>query len=368
MKLLATITITSLWVFEFASTVTAQAMGDRPLVLTRDEKTVICPESAQNLHEGHIQYGMRTRFLVKNTASDPVVVAYVNEDGSEVSAANFKISPPQLDPESVMAPGEIKLFGVQEGHVFHLRDAFSGELLMQHRAGLVPIENRYNHEIDCPSDTYTESDIPEYTEDFRILRKFQQWKPIAVDTSTQGIEWPVGFHNTIVSKDGAQCPVNLYFVKRQDQNPRRKPNYVERFSAHLGTHQLSTGEEEAPNAAIKYETTYAGHQFAVRLAHDESVVVDYINMAAIQVADCSNKKKTDATIKSAAHASAVIIPVGAPSSVHTDIMDRSGNLVEVLVPTEQSNDTKRYFHEFVNRYNSTEESRRGLYFQIQYTE
>ena len=381
MKFLATTTTTFFLTLLLASAATAEGasnnhdagiVGAGPLIFTRHQKTVICPgENAHNLHEGHVQYGLRTRFLLKNTASDPVVVAFVKENGSEVSAANTKITPAHLDPNTILAPGETKLFGVQEGHVFHVRDALTNELLMQHRAGLVPIENRYHQEIDCPSETTHEYDIPGQSVDYRILRKFQQWKPVPVEKFGQPIELPVGFHNTIVSSNdkATPCPVNLYFVKKQDTNPHRKPNYVEKFSTHLGVNQWSSGKEEAPSAAIKYETTYSGHQFAARLAHDDSVVVDYITMGPMQVHDCFNKRKTDATIQSAAHASAVIIPVG--TNRHTFHSNVDGkNMVEIpTMSNNNSNNTKSYyFDEFVNRYNTTEESRRGLYFQIQNTE
>ena len=368
---LALLLASSVATAEDASNIDTGVVGAGPLVSTRDQKTVVCPgENTQNLHEGHVQYGLRTRLLLKNTASDPVVVAFVNDNGSEVSAANAKIAPAQLDPDTVLAPGETKLFGVQEGHVFHIRDAMTGELLMQHRAGFVPIENRYDQEIDCPSEATDEYAIPVASVDYRVLRKFQQWKPVPVEKFGQPIELPVGFHNTIVSsKDGTTpCPVNLYFVKKQDQNPHRKPNYVEKFSTHLGVNQWSTAEEEAPNSSIKYETTYSGHQFAVRLAHDDSVVVDYITMGPMHVHDCSNKKKTDATVQSAAHASAMIIPVGTTSHTHASTIMEGNSLVEVPMNNNNRNNTNRYFDEFVNRYNTTEESRRGLYFQIRNTE
>ena len=315
---------------------------DGPLSLTQKQKTVICPGGAQNLHEGHVQYGMPTRFIIKNTASDPVIIAFVEQEtGKEVSAANSKISPAQLDPEAVLAPGVTKVFAVHEGHVFHVRDSLTGELLLQHRAGLVPIENRYNHEIDCSSQG--EIDVHDRVS-YRVLRKFPQWKPVKIEEYRQSVDIPVGFHNTIVSKDGKQCPVNIYFVKKQDQKPHRKPNYVEKFATHLGANHVATAEDDALNAATKYQQTYIGHEFTARLAHDDNVVVDYITMAPIQVQDCSNKK-TDA-IKSAAHASAIIIPVGNARPVD-----------------DRLNETSSHFDAFVNGYNSTE-SRRGLYFHM----
>jgi hypothetical protein len=86
-----------------------------------------------------------------------VVVAFMKEqqDGSflEVSAFDEKISPPNHDPRAILKPNEWKSLQTHEGHVFHVReilkDGSMGQVLLQHRVGLIPVTNRYGHELHC---------------------------------------------------------------------------------------------------------------------------------------------------------------------------------------------------------------------------
>jgi len=323
---------------------------------TQTQKTVECPvgESTQDLYERHVQYGARTRFILKNSASEPVSVAFVdrNHAGQEVSAANVNIVPASSDPESVLQPGQTKVFGVNEGDVFHVRDIKTGDLLLQHRAGLIPIENRYNQEISCPNEK--EDDLQNIGQawPYRKFRKFQQWKPVKVEPFRVSVDIDVGFHNTVQSSDGThQCGINLYYVQKRDNNPNKKPQYNERFKLHLGANQLVTAyDTDAWDAETKYERTYYGHEFAARLASNDNVVVDYFAIGPIEAKDCPNKKKQRDAVKSAAHASAIVIPVGAR------------NIDLDAIPNGNETDSQRYFDAVVNM--NTTETRRALYFQM----
>jgi len=328
-----------------------------PLSATQTQKTIMCPASPQNLHQGYVQYGQRTRFIVKNTASDPVVISYVEESGREISAADAKTYPAQADPQATLAPGVTKVFAVTEGDVFHVRDSKTGELLMQHRAGLIPIKNRYNQHIDCSGQPETKI----HSHGYRKLRKFQEWEPVKKEQYEYDVEFPAAFHNTIISSDGTkQCPVNMYFVTKQYSNTNRPPNYVEKYKFHLGTNHKATlnGTKIELNSSTKYERAYLGHEFAARLAHNDNVVVDYITFSPIRVEDCSDKKQTaDVAIKSsAAHATPVIIPVGARHQ-------SAKNLLAEGINNETKNGNHDYFDVYTNLINSTE-SKRGLYFQL----
>jgi hypothetical protein len=308
-----------------------------------DQKTIFCPAVPQDLYADRPHYGIRTRFVIKNTASEPVVVAYVDENGAEYSAANYRITPPLADPEAILEPGVTKVFAVNEGHVFHVRDPATGELLMQHRAGLLSIENNYDHEIECSAEDEAKTETIDSSP--RILRKFQNWKPANIEQYTQQVSIHTGFRNTIKSsRDGRQCAVNVYFVKKQSRNPHRKPNYIEKFSFHLGANNFVMDQWDS---MTKHETTFLGHEFAVRLASNDNIVVDYLSVEPIRVHACANKKKQ--TVKATAHSGAIVIPVGSRDS----LADAMANQTD--------------YQAFVASHNSTE-SRRGLYFKMMQSE
>lgn len=320
---------------------------DGALSQTQEQKTVICPEFAQNLYEGHVQYGPQTRFIIKNTASDPVVVTYVHRNGTEYSAANANFFPGTSDPDAMLAPGVSKVFSVHEGHVFHVRDTKTLELLMQHRAGLVPVENKYNREIPfCPD---IESITPIEDENaFRTMRKFPQWKPHQIEEFNEDVELDIGYKNNVRSQSGTPCPVNLFYVQKNDNGLRRPPQFMERFSLLLGGNKMATCQDEDWDAETKYERTFLGHEFVARLAHDDSVVVDYFTVEPIKVQDCGNKKKVAA--RTIALANAVVVPIGKQTSMG----EQDGNQTE-------------WGAEAFQQLNATD-SKRGLVYFKMYTE
>jgi hypothetical protein len=322
---------------------------DLPLSQTHEQRTVICPGPAQqNLYEGHVRIGHRTRLVIKNTASESVVIAFVERNGIEYSAANEGIRPAASDPDAALAPGMAKVFAVNEGHVFHVRNLKTGELMAQHRVGLMPVENRYNHNIDaCPG--VHEEEEPVDDGNFRVMRKFLHWKPALIQQYGEEVIVDVGIKNTIKSRDGKTCPVNLYFITKEERGGRRKPNYVERFIFQLGDNtRASSFDGELWDASTKYERTYLGHEFIARLAHDESIVVDHMVVGPFKVQDCGRRKQRDA-VKSAAHASAIVIPVRGKNSEHAGVDNE----------TESSLMVDAFAHYF-----NTTESRRGIYFKI----
>jgi hypothetical protein len=127
-----------------------------------NQRTVMCPESVQDLHGDSTQMsGFDTVWIVENTSSDPVVLSYVNPaDGIEYSAINSKITPPQDDPDAILQPGYWRPLYTWEGHVFFARQLLQdsdggqaaklGPVLMQHRTGLIPI-GMNAQDLICPS-------------------------------------------------------------------------------------------------------------------------------------------------------------------------------------------------------------------------
>jgi hypothetical protein len=84
-----------------------------------NQRTVYCPETVQDLTAPHHTTGYDTVWIVENTASDPVVLSFVNpQDGMEYSAINPKITPPQDDKDAILQPGAWRALYTWEGHVF----------------------------------------------------------------------------------------------------------------------------------------------------------------------------------------------------------------------------------------------------------
>jgi hypothetical protein len=256
--------------------------------------------------------------VVKNNASESVVIAFVKRDGTEYSAANEGIHPAAMDPDAVLVPSMTYVFGVNEGHVFHVRDLKTGELMAQHRVGLIAVENRYNHNIEtCPE---VHKDLRPVDDDtYRVMRKFPQWRPALIEQYSKEVNVGVGFKNTIQSLDGKTCPINLYYVTKEEFHQNRKPNFVERFTFHLDDNmQVSSSDGNLSDgnlwdASTKYEGSYLGHGFVARLAHDESIVVDHLVVESFKVQDCGRQKQGDA-VKLAARATDIVIPVRGESS------------------------------------------------------
>jgi hypothetical protein len=82
-------------------------------------KTVTCPLTPVNLHQQNARQGYDTTWIVDNTASTPVVLAYLL-NGVEYSAVNSKITPPQADPEAILKPGEWKAVSTFEVRIFSI--------------------------------------------------------------------------------------------------------------------------------------------------------------------------------------------------------------------------------------------------------
>jgi len=75
--------------------------------LVPNQKTLVCPAVVNDLTNYEAPVGYDTNWIVENTASKPVVLAYL-QDGVERSAVNPTISPPHDDPNAILKPGEWK--------------------------------------------------------------------------------------------------------------------------------------------------------------------------------------------------------------------------------------------------------------------
>ena len=221
--------------------------------------------------------GLDTVWLVENTASTPVVIAYTNRQGVEVSAMDPTISPPELDPNAILQPGQWMSVLTMEGHVFTakelLADGTTGRVMLQHRAGLIPIGERMRGEImDCP--LLDQQPMHNNQPDPGFERT-----PTQVFRPCNTLD--VGFRNM------AGCPVNGFYVTPGTENVACE----ESFKFHLGIEENVDHFMKDWTSSTKYEGTFVGHTYHFRLAHDPSVLVQSVTLSPTQVMDCPEEKE-----------------------------------------------------------------------------
>jgi hypothetical protein len=205
-----------------------------------NQKTVHCPLEPQQFRpksqtktvssssSSAATIGMDTVWIVRNTATTPVVVAFVTETSQygghpvevEVSARHGKISPPEADPEAILQPGQWMAVHTFEGHVFHVKellpDGTAGRILVQHQTGLVPVGSASMDE--CP-----DGDVEPVTEENVVVPEFQRTEP-AIHRPCHTMD--VGFRNA------GPCPLHAYYVHPSSSSSEEPCQ--EQFQFHLG--------------------------------------------------------------------------------------------------------------------------------------
>jgi hypothetical protein len=281
-----------------------------------NQRTVICPETVQDLTSPTHSIGYDTVWIVENTASDPVVLSYVDPtDGVEYAAMNTKITPPHHDPDSILKPGSWRAIYSWEGHVFLARQLLQsqgsnekslGPVLMQHRIGLTPIgQNAQN--LIClstdPEPLLNGTRAPEFARvppaNFRMCNTID-----------------LGFRNM------ANCPLHAYWVKPMDgaqvealadyeEVDDTKPLYEERFEFHLGINPSPQDFTWDWDSKTKFEGTLIGHTFAFRSAEDPSILVQTHTVRPTRIPDCPNLKKKQQVnrVTSIGIAQSVVVPI-----------------------------------------------------------
>jgi hypothetical protein len=278
---------------------------------------------------------------MENTASMPVVVAYMLQqpDGTfkEVSAFDSNISPPNHDPKAILQPGQWKSLHTHEGHVFHVReilkDGGMGQVLLQHRVGLVSVTNKYGHELNCdPTDPDPEPRYEVAPNEFDRDPNFAREQPREYRPCNT---LDIGFRNEV------GCPLNAYYTGMYQMKGVAKPrgdNLPIKTGANNGTdaaaaphtrkscHEvfkfhLGLEERRAPgtnfmldwNSKVKYEATYVGHNFVFRYAKDERIVVDSVALHPTRIIDCPGLKN-QINVGSLSAGEAIITPIMQPRS------------------------------------------------------
>lgn len=234
--------------------------------------------------------GLNAMWIVENRASMPMVLAYINHDGLEVSAQDDQIYPAVRDPSTILAPGEWTGIMAYERHVFTARSVIHQELgivgpiALQHRVGLRPIGLDFlkkNVTLTCPIEDIeprhpiTQQIHPEYA---RTLSPAPLRHCHTLD---------IGFRNML------PCPVHGYYVtKQQPSSPdeEKKDDDIicsERFKFHLGIARNDmTDIFHDWQSNIKYENTFIDHIFRFRLATNPDVIVDTVTIEPTYIYDC----------------------------------------------------------------------------------
>jgi hypothetical protein len=187
------------------------------------QHTGFCPQTVTALTNKEAQTGFNTVWIVENTASTPVVLGYMMEqaDGTykEVSAFDSNISPPNHDPKAILQPEEWKSVSTTEGHVFHVReinkDGSMGQVVMQHRVGLIPITNKYGHELHCDPN---EPDVEPVVEaEPGVVDRDPNFAREAPRYVVPCNALDIGFRNQV------GCPLNAYYTGMYAMKGAAKP-------------------------------------------------------------------------------------------------------------------------------------------------
>jgi hypothetical protein len=260
--------------------------------LVPNQQTVVCPLQVQSLESPTAVKGLDTTWIVENSGSRSVVVAWVI-DGVEWSPYNPDVKAVD-DPKARVRPGEWLNVPTFDSFVYHAReiedDGIAGQVVLQHRVGLIPIGNPSNLGCDLskpdvePVDPETAVRIQDYSR-----------KPTPAKRPCNVVD--VGFRNQ------AGCPLHVYWASGMGDVPSSGFNCGEKFRFHLGTKPATQDFMQDWESATKFEGSFIGHTFVARLASDPNVVVDSYTIETTKIIDCPNlKQKVQSNSKEQAEA------------------------------------------------------------------
>lgn len=251
--------------------------------LVPNQQTVVCPIELESLENPSAMVGLDTTWIVENTSSNPVVLSQVI-DGVEWSPFQPKVLAPQDDPLATLRPGDWVSVPTYESHVYHAREVSPetgkpGPVVLQHRAGLIPVGNPNQYDCDPnlpdvePVNPRTAERVPE----FRRSPTPEVSRPCnTVDIS---------FRNQV------GCPLHVYWANRLDEVPTEGFSCGEMFKFHLGTKPAPQDFVLDWDSATKFEGSYVGHTFVARLASDPSIVIDSYTVQPTRIIDCPHLNK-----------------------------------------------------------------------------
>lgn len=256
--------------------------------LVPDAQTVICPPDVLPLESGGAK-GFDTTWIVENTSTKPVVLAWI-VGGVPYSPFTPDLSPLQ-DPKATLLPGDWTSVPTFESFVYHVYDidvetGQLGDVLLQHRAGMVPLgrtvpkenENRIDPEPFDPKTVGTEEEPkPQAQEAGRGPPKKTEDRPCNVID--------IGFRNE------AGFPLSVYWANHLEDVPLHGFNCAEKYKFHMGMKSATQDFMWDWASKTKYEGALIGHTFVARKADDPSVVVDKYTLEPTRIIDCPKRKQ-----------------------------------------------------------------------------
>jgi hypothetical protein len=235
----------------------------------------------QNLENPSAIKGFDTTWIVENTASTPVVVSWV-VDGVEWSPFKPDVKPMD-DPNAILKPGDFAAVPTFESFVYHVREISeetgdAGNVLLQHRAGLVPIGNPQQYMCDASLMDVepVNPDTAERKIEYKRTRTHEHRRCNTID---------IGFRNQV------GCPLHVYWANQLADVPTEGFNCGEKFKFHLGTKPATQDFMFDWESSTKFEGTYIGHTFVARLASNPDIVIDSYTLGPTRVIDCPNMKQ-----------------------------------------------------------------------------
>jgi len=252
--------------------------------LVPNQQTVVCPIEVQNLESPVAVKGFDTTWVVENTGSKTAVVSWV-VDGIEWSPYNPGMKAVD-DPKAHVPPGEWLNVPTFDSFVYHVReieeDGTVGQIVLQHRVGLIPIGNPNGLSCDL-----SKPDVEPVDPITAVTLKDFARKATPAKRKCNVID--VGFRNQ------AGCPLHVYWASGNSIVPESGFNCGEKFRFHLGTKPAPQDFMQDWESSTKFEGSFIGHTFVARLASDPNIVVDSYTIETTKIIDCPSLKQKVAT-------------------------------------------------------------------------
>jgi len=255
--------------------------GGTGAALVPDEETRFCPlYETDSLESPTAIKGFDTTWIVENTSSQATVISWV-VDGVEISPFEPGLSAMD-DPKCLLRPGDWISVPTFESFVYHVREVDKngpGRLVLQHRAGMVPLGK--------PSSVPDEKRIDPEPFSPRSLEA----KPPPEETGRIGTKArpcniiDVGFRNQ------AGFPLSVYYAGNLVQVPNAGFSCSEEYHFHMGLNPAPQDFMWDWASSTKYEGSLIGHTFVARRADDPSVVVDSYTLEPTKIIDCPRREQ-----------------------------------------------------------------------------
>jgi len=254
--------------------------------LIPNTQTVTCPLGGklESLEAPTAIKGFDTTWIVENTSSKSVVLAWV-VDGIEYSPFEVNLKPID-DPKAMLNPGAWTSVPTFESFVYHVReideDGNLGNVVLQHRAGMIPLGGKMPSEDKGHTDSEpfssaavgTEAKPPQVQE---VGRLGTQNRPCNIID--------VGFRNE------AGFPMSVYWANNLVDVPDKGFSCAENYQFHMGVKDAPQDFMWDWGSKTKYEGSFIGHTFVARRADNPSVVVDKYTLEPTRIIDCPSRTK-----------------------------------------------------------------------------